>query len=127
LSTQAKPALPQIIDGKFWESEIDGEIFRFREAKLKERSQAANEARLVAPQEPAFEEQARILAFVTQRKLPDGRYEPLPLSEIQERSERFFAKLNNAYQLGLIALEAEIKKLSAQSKPETSQTQWSPK
>jgi len=119
-----EPRLPEVADDGTWLVDLAGEQFRMREAKLRERDQALDEAMRERPAAPDLYMNSRLLSMVTERRGKDGAYEPLTFGEIMERGESFYQTLQAQYLLGLAAKVQRTKKSSANSKKaETSQGQ----
>ena len=95
--------LPQIGEDGTWTEEIRGVTYKFREEKVRERSQVANEARQIAPYAPEYEETVRLLAIVVQRQNPDGKWEQILAGELMEKDPRFLADLSETYKMGQVA------------------------
>jgi len=110
------PVLPEISSDGYWTKEVWGQTFRFREAKLRERSLASNQARAVAPNSPNYEEQARLFSMIVQRRMQDGAWEELPFGEIMEKGETFLYELTSIYEDGILAKKIQVKKSSKTSK-----------
>ena len=125
MSEKPKMKLPEIAADDTWTWTVQGATYRFREEKLRERSQAANEARTIAPSMPDYDEQARVLAMVVQRRKQDGTFEPVTYGEIMEKGRRLFEALSSAYLMGLAALEKKQVGFLETSKEETTAIQKS--
>jgi len=125
MSEKPKMKLPEIAADDTWTWTVQGATYRFREEKLRERSQAANEARTIAPSMPDYDEQARVLAMVVQRRKQDGTFEPVTYGEIMGKGRRLFEALSSAYLMGLAALEKKQVGFLETSKEETTAIQKS--
>ena len=111
--------MPTIGEDGTWKGEVEGRTYKFREAKRREEREARRAA--LAEDETDPDVPAHLLAIVTQRKT-DAGWEPITVSELEERSSHFTMMLLEEYARGVKAILDNIKKLSKPTAQETSAT-----
>jgi aspartokinase len=118
-----KRELPSVTPDGHWEERVLDLVVRMREAKIRERDKAHQEALAQSPADPTIQENAKLYAMIAEQKNQDGSYRPLTYDEIMERGERFLGRLISLYARGLAALAKKESPSSEASSEETGATQ----